>query len=234
MTEDFKSFSYGLSSSVIKIIVTSIISLIIAPIILNNVDDKTYGAILMITEFTAWFTLVQLGTSTVLSSRLPKFILDGDELKVNKYQGTAFLTQILFGILVLVLFSLVLFWFDEIFPELSNIPGIYLIFIVSATSVFLIVSFQSLTASLIAFKKIHVDNIIGIGTALLRIPLLMFLFYLELDALSIVLVDVIVVVITLIITYLRLNSLTRVSSFRLSKTAFCDLVNNGFLATIEL
>ena len=131
MTEDFKSFSYGLSSSVIKIIVTSIISLIIAPIILNNVDDKTYGAILMITEFTAWFTLVQLGTSTVLSSRLPKFILDGDELKVNKYQGTAFLTQILFGILVLVLFSLVLFWFDEIFPELSNIPGIYLIFIVA-------------------------------------------------------------------------------------------------------
>ena len=232
MTENVKSYSYGLSSSIVKIIVTAIISLFIAPIILNNIDDSIYGSILMITEFTAWFTLAQLGTSTVLSSRLPKLLLDGDKLRVNQYQGTAILTQVVLGILVFILLLLILFFFDRLFPELIGIPRIFSIFIISSLSVSLIISFQSLTAALISLKKIHVDNIIGIGTAILRIPLLLLFFNIGLDSLSIVLVDLVIVVFTLVITFLRLNKLTNILEFKWSWIIFKDLINNGSLATI--
>ncbi|MCO5259127.1 MAG: oligosaccharide flippase family protein [Crocinitomicaceae bacterium] len=168
----FKSdLGKSISSGYLLFFMNNIVALFLTPYILKFVTKEEYGLYVLCVDFLAWVAFLEFGTNKVIESKAGHLIAKGDTDKLNKVFNASLFFQVLVAILIFPLFyTLLIYGIDK--PTVPYLPLIIIVFSISAS----LSVFKSLfSATIIASKKIHLDNRIQFATNVLNYLLILLL-----------------------------------------------------------
>lgn len=236
MGNNIKKYSFGVASSYIYTIVTSIVALWLTPYTLSFVDRTHYGYYILLADILTWIGLLQFGVSGVFNSKAAMCIGKKDYVLLQKYTSTAQIMQMISAIMVLMVGLVLSFCADKIIDTtgISKFDVVVTFVIVSITSCISIIR-QPFSALLVANKQIHIDNIFNLVLYLLQVGLTVLFLNLGYGIVSLAVSHLISVVVITLITYYRVKHLP----FRLNfgfktfdRKVFWEFLGTGIWFTI--
>jgi O-antigen/teichoic acid export membrane protein len=235
LNKNFNSYVKAITSGYAKTILTIVVGLWMVPFTLKFLTLAEYGVFAIAGDILIWLGLLQLGTGATLNSRAAQLIGKGDTARLTELTSTAFVLQSIAAVLMILVGGGISLTVDRWFQADTSVAGLNLIVFVLILGASIRITAQVFTALLIANKKIHLANYMGIGQFLLRTGLTVAFLLAGLKLMALAWAALISTVAVSVFSYWwvrRLMPEVRISIAKFRLEHVKDLVGNGVWLTI--
>lgn len=154
-------------SSFTLFFLNNLVALFLTPYILKYVSKEEYGLYILCIDFLAWMSFLDLGINKVIETKAAHLITQENYTELNKTLNTALGVQVLVSILIIPLYFLLVY----LGIGKSNLENIQLIISFFALSAALTNVKNLFSSTIVASRKIHLDNRIQIFINVLQYAL---------------------------------------------------------------
>jgi O-antigen/teichoic acid export membrane protein len=192
----------GIILSYAGIVLNSVINIFFTPFLLKTLGPAEYGLYQIINAFAAYLLIADLGTGTLLTRFLSKYLAEDDKKGQANYIAFGLIItticSFLIGILGIVLYSTIDNLFKESLttPELAKAKSLYVLLIVNIAVSIIKRAFYGIVA---AYEKHIFLKFLNIGVILLRVIGMVVLLNLGYDSFAIILTDLFLTIINLLV-----------------------------------
>ncbi len=151
----------------------ALISIIATPIIVHSLGNAQYGIWSLVISVTGYYGLLNFGMRSALTKYLAEYNAKGDFDEVNRLINSSFVFFTGIAATILVFSYIVSINFHRIFViEDVNLEVIRAIIIITGLNISLSFIFQPFDRILVALNRFDIRNIIGIGSSIVRVLLI--------------------------------------------------------------
>lgn len=167
-----KSIKLGAILGYIAMIITSLVSLIFTPILLEKLGDSDYGVYALISSVIAYFSIFDIGLSSTGIRYIAKN--NNDLEKTKQINGILLKIYLLISFIILIVGTIIYFNIENIFTALTNseIHKFKISFIIMIISVALSFPFSIYNSYIIAKEEFVFNKIVTLLHSVLK-PLIM-------------------------------------------------------------
>lgn len=172
-----KSIKIGAVIGYISMLATSLISLILTPILLDNLGDSEYGVYALISSVIAYFSIFDMGLGNTGIRYIAKYLDEED--KVKQINGILLKIYLFISLIIFVVAIVIYFNIENIFTSLNDLElsKFKISFIIMMVSVAISFPFSVFNSYIMAKEEFIFHKIITLLHSLLKpfimIPLLM-------------------------------------------------------------
>jgi O-antigen/teichoic acid export membrane protein len=224
-----RSYLKSIKTSYLLQIIGLFVGLYLTPFILDYISKAEYGAYALVQSFIVFFGLFNFGFGGALSL----FVSQNNEKseKISTYVGVTATLQLIVGLLggIVGLVGSFYFyeWFDFSSVERGEVQTVILFFLCGF--IFLMAK-QTYSSILNGFRKIHIENYIGMAGLLFNTVLIIFLLSMDAGlaglAAGIALTELLKLLISIYCVHKYIPAIN-IKYFNFDKKAFVDLYNVG-------
>lgn len=171
MVKRSRSYNYlaGLGTGSVRMFVHVLVGVFLTPFTLRFLDRQEYAIFGLTLEILTWLTLLDVGITAGLRIQAARLTGKPDPERLNRMASTAFFSQNIVVLLVLVIgFGLALA-FPHFFPMRANLRhDAMLLMVMSVLGAGLSIGGQTFSALLVANQQMHIDNLLGLLLIVIR------------------------------------------------------------------
>lgn len=235
MPSQLSNYIRGVGSGYAKIFVTLLIGLWMVPFSLRFLTAAEYGLFAIAADLMLWLGLLQLGTGAALSSRAAQMVGSGDRRFLSELSSTALVIQLVAALVVVIVGGALALNLHRLFFIDGNAETLRLVLFLLVLGAAVQVSAQVFSGLLIAAKKIHVDNLLGIAAAALQAVITAVLLLLGLKLMALAIASLVSIAAMAAIAYWRVRRSLPEVEISLANVRMAhvrDLLGNGVWFTV--
>jgi O-antigen/teichoic acid export membrane protein len=205
MSSDAKKFIKGVTSGYAFTLFSILVSLWMVPFVLKYLTKSEYGIFAIASDLLGWLSIANLGITSTLNSQAAQLIGNKDYKKLSSTASTAFFSQLISGILIILIGIYLAFKPHLLFGKTEGIE--YVVIVVALVILSYLVSYvtQPLNSLLVADKQIHVDNYLRFGLLILRTTITIILLMSGFKLLSLAISNLVATIVISMITWFRFH-----------------------------
>ena len=163
------NYAKGLATGYAATLATILVGLWLTPFTLRFLDREEYGIFALASDLLMWLGLLDIGISAGLSVQAAQLSGKPDAERLNRLASTAFFTQNVIVLVVLVVGSVMAVGFPHFFPvrpDLHRTTSTLMAMLVLGSAIGF--STRIFSALLFANQQIHIDNLLRLALVAIR------------------------------------------------------------------
>ncbi|MDU1891705.1 MAG: oligosaccharide flippase family protein [Dysgonomonas sp.] len=232
-TTDTKQIKYGALLSYVNIFITAILGLILTPFIIRNLGDSEYGLYVLTGSFVSYLYLMDFGLNNTIIRYIAKYRSTKEKDGESSFLATIMTTYLIIAIIVIFIGFLLYINIDGLFSKSLTPIELYKGKIMVALLILnlaITIPGGSFIAICNGYERFVFTRTINIVKYLFRSTLVICILLLGGDCISLVVVDTIVNLLFIVITYIYTSKTIKIK-FTLSKfdkTLLREVLNYSF------
>jgi O-antigen/teichoic acid export membrane protein len=192
-----KNYFAGLITGYFATFANIIVGLLLTPFTLRFLDREQYAIFTLAADVLMWLGLMDLGITAGLNVQTAHLTGKPNSERLNSLASTAFYSQLVISIIMLLVGIVLVLGFPRFFPIRSDLRSQAMVIVVlmvigSAISM----SIQTYSGILIAYQQLYVDNLIRLFLIVIRTTLTVILLIRGCGMVSLAIANLIAIVIT--------------------------------------
>ena len=164
-----RNYMKGLATGYTATLATVLVGLWLTPFTLRFLDREEYGIFALASDLLMWLGLLDIGITAGLNVQAAQLSGRPDSERLNRLASTAFFTQNLIVLVVLIVGGAMAFGFPHFFPvrqDLHRTTSTLMAMLVLGSAIGF--STKTFSALLIANQQIHIDNLLRLALIAIR------------------------------------------------------------------
>ena len=164
-----RNYAKGLVTGYAATLATILVGLWLIPFTLRFLDREEFAVFTLASDLLMWLGLLDLGITAGLNVQAAQLSGRPDRERLNRLASTAFFTQNLIVLVVLVVGVAMAVGFPHFFPirqDLQRTTSVFVAMLVAASAIGF--STKTFSALLVANQQIHVDNLLRLALLAIR------------------------------------------------------------------
>ena len=196
MADKLKSeIKVGVILSYILIVINSVLSIIMTPLLISNLGQSEYGIYMLVGTLAGYITVFDFGLHNTVNRFIAKFQLDSNENKQANFLAHIFLLYIIVVFVVIIFSFILLLNFNSIFTNSLTIEEIDLarqMLLILSLSVAINLPLGTFQYIILGYGKFIFNNNVQIFRAIFRTGLILIALFMSEKSLAIVLIDALI------------------------------------------
>jgi O-antigen/teichoic acid export membrane protein len=159
----------GLATGYAATLATIMVGLWLTPFTLRFLDRQEYGIFALASDLLMWLGLLDIGITAGLGVQAAQLSGRPDSERLNRLASTAFFTQNLIVLVVLIVGGAIAVGFPHFFPvrqDLQHTTSMLMAVLVLSSAIGF--STKTFSALLVANQQIHIDNLLRLALVVIR------------------------------------------------------------------
>lgn len=182
-------------------LVINLVGLLLTPFILKYVTKEEYALFYVAADLLMWLSLAQLGVSNSYNSMAAMTFGKKDYSELSKLSSTAWILQILSGIVVLILGFVLSFFVADFFDIKNTNSNVQVFFLLMVAGTAFTLMNQVYSALLTSAKEIHISNRISIVSVIPKVLFTIIFLLLGWKLFGLALANLLAVLVPIIISF---------------------------------
>lgn len=182
-------------------LVINLVGLLLTPFILKYVTKEEYALFYVAADLLMWLSLAQLGVSNSYNSMAAMTFGKKDYTELSKLSSTAWILQILSGIVVLILGFVLSFFVADFFDIKNTNSNVQVFFLLMVAGTAFTLMNQVYSALLTSAKEIHISNRISIVSVIPKVLFTIIFLLLGWKLFGLALANLLAVLVPIIISF---------------------------------
>lgn len=168
------------------------VNIFLTPFLVRSLGDAEYGVYQMMSSFAGYLVLMNFGTSTVMTRYVSMYLGKGDKKGERNYIAMCLIITGVLAVLILIAATILFFFIDSIYSVTLNqaqLEKSKVLFVLIAANVLVSLVSQAYQGIITAYEKFNFSGIWHILKTVLKVVLLVSLFFICKDSVVIAAID---------------------------------------------